>query len=36
MKNMELVEQLLLEKSRQELINKSQSADTTKTYGTTR
>lgn len=33
---MELVEQLLLEKSRQELINKSQSADTTKTYGTTR
>ena len=34
--NMELVEQLLLEKSRQELINKSITADTTKAYGTTR
>lgn len=35
-KDMELVEQLLLEKSRAELIQKSQSADTTKSYGTTR
>ena len=33
---MELIEQLLLEKSRQELIDKSVAADKTKRYGTTR
>ena len=33
---MELIEQLLLEKSRRELISKSIAADKTKTYGTTR
>lgn len=33
---LDLIETLLLEKTRQELINKSQSADTVKTYGTTR
>lgn len=33
---MELIERLLLEKSRRELISKSQGADITSTYGTTR
>lgn len=33
---MELVEQLLLEKTRDELIQKSQRADIVKRYGTTR
>ena len=33
---MDLIEQLLLEKTRDELINKSRSADVVKRYGTTR
>jgi len=33
---MDLIEQLLLEKSRAELISKSQNADVVKKYGTTR
>ena len=33
---MDLIEQLLLEKTRDELINKSRNANVVKTYGTTR